>query len=119
MNSTAMTVLLVVTLSTFAWSAYRRTMLARATASEPEFKLASIADLMARLELLAVYWLGQKKMPKNEKYRLAGVAHIGIFAAFLVLGLNSVLLWFRGYDPSFDFWGLLARRSLIREFSLR
>jgi Fe-S oxidoreductase len=113
MNSTAMTVLLVVTLSTFAWSAYRRTMLARATSSEPEFSLANVGELMARLEQTAIYWLGQKRMPKNEKYRLAGIAHIAIFAAFLVLGVNSVLLWVRGYDPNFDAWGLLGRGTLL------
>jgi Fe-S oxidoreductase len=66
-----------------------------------------------RIEQALVIALGQQKMAKNEKYRMAGLAHIGIFAAFNVLLLNSIMLWFRGYDPHFDFWGLLAHGSLL------
>ena len=51
-------------------------------------------------------------MPTNERYRLEGVAHIVIFAAFNVLLLNSVLLWGRGYDVRFDLWGLFTENTL-------
>ncbi len=113
MNPIAMTVILVVTLSIFAWSAYRRFMLARVAAPDPEFSLKTFDDVKARLEQTAIYWLGQRRMPKNEKYRAAGLAHVGIFAAFLVLGLNSVLLWVRGFDADFDAWGWMARGTLL------
>ena len=113
MNPIAMTVILVVTLSLFAWSAYRRFQLIRAGKPEPEFNLARPGELAQRIEQLVLVSFGQKKMPANEKYRVAGVAHVAIFGAFLVLGLNSVILWVRGYDPSFDVWGLLGRGTLL------
>ena len=31
-----------------------------------------------------------------------------IFGGFMVLLLNSIMLWAQGYDPQFDAWGLLA-----------
>jgi Fe-S oxidoreductase len=113
MNPAAMTVILVVTLSFFAWSAYRRTALAMVAKPEPEFDLSRPGELAARVKQLVLISFGQKKMPANEKYMLAGFAHAFIFGAFLVLGPNSVILWVRGYDPSFDVFGLLARGSLL------
>jgi Fe-S oxidoreductase len=113
MNPIAMTVVLVVTLSIFAYSASRRFQLISKGAPEPDFNLARPGELVKRIEQALVIALGQKKMAKNEKYRMAGIAHIGIFAAFNVLLLNSIMLWFRGYDAHFDFWGLLAHGSLL------
>jgi Fe-S oxidoreductase len=112
MQPIAMTVILVVTLSIFAWSAYRRFQLVRAAKPEPEFSIEG-DQLKQRVEMFATYWLGQRRMPKNEKYRVAGVAHMFIFAAFLVLGLNTVVLWARGFDPAFDVFGLMARGTLL------
>jgi heterodisulfide reductase subunit C len=99
-----MTVLLVVLPGLFAWSAVRRFRLATVGPSEPRFSLAG-GELPARLRDTAIYAVFQKRMPY---YWAAGVAHILIFLGFQVLLLNSILLWGRGYDPSFDFWGLLA-----------
>jgi Fe-S oxidoreductase len=113
MNPIAMTVVLVVTLSIFAWSASRRFQLISKGAAEPDFDLTRPGELAKRVEQTLMIALGQQKMAKNEKYRLAGIAHIGIFAAFNVLLLNSVMLWFRGYDVTFDFWGLLGRGTLL------
>jgi Fe-S oxidoreductase len=113
MNPIAMTVILVVTLSAFAYSAYRRFMLLKAGAPEPEIDLSRPGELQQRIEQVVRIALGQKKMARNEKYRVAGIAHIGIFIAFNVLLLNSIMLWFRGYDADFDFWGLLGRGTLL------
>jgi Fe-S oxidoreductase len=104
MNPVAMTVLLLVLPGLFAWSAVRRYKLATVGASEPRFTVAGDA-LPARIRDTLTYALFQKKMPY---YWAAGVAHIMIFAGFQVLLLNSILLWGRGYDPTFDFWGLLS-----------
>lgn len=112
MSPVWMTVVLVVTLGAFTWSAVRRWRLLMVGAAEPRFDL-SPAAIKERLERTLVYALGQKKMPRNTRYRIAGVAHIAIFAAFAVLLLNSVMLWVRGYDPEFDFWGILNRHSVI------
>ncbi len=113
MQPIAMTVVLVVTLSIFAWSAYRRFQLIRAASPDPEFKLNTVDDLVQRVQQTLLYALGQQKMPKNERYRVAGIAHVFIFGAFMVLGLNSVLLWVRGFDAHFDVWGLMARGTLL------
>ncbi len=112
MNPVAMTVIFVVTLGAFAWSASRRWRLAMVAQPDPSISFDPIS-LEKRLQNLVVYAFGQKKMPSNERYRLAGLAHVGIFGAFLVLGINSVLLWVRGYDASFDFWGLLSEDHLL------
>ncbi|MEM9193001.1 MAG: (Fe-S)-binding protein, partial [Myxococcota bacterium] len=104
MNPVAMTLLLLTTLGWFSWAAHRRWRQLRVGAADPSFTLAD-GELFGRLKDTFVYAFGQKKMPY---YRLAGVAHIAIFLGFQVLLLNSIQLWVRGYDPTFDFWGILA-----------
>src|SRR5688572_16101732 len=99
MSPVAMTVMLIVLPGLFAWSAIRRWKLAAIGAPEPRFSIAGDA-LPQRIKDTLIYALGQKKMPY---YFTAGIAHILIFIAFQVLLLNSILLWGRGYDPSFDF----------------
>jgi Fe-S oxidoreductase len=113
MNPIAMAVILAVTLSIFAWSAFRRFQLIRTGASEPEFDLSRPGELAKRVENLLLISFGQKKMAANEKYRTAGLAHIFIFFGFLILGLNTTVLWFRGFDPVFDVWGLMGRGTLL------
>ncbi len=113
MNPIAMTVILVVTLSIFAYSAYHRFKLLASGAPEPEFDLKRPGEIGERIKQTVLIALGQKKMARNQKYRIAGIAHIGIFAAFNVLLLNSIMLWFRGYDANFDFWGLLGRGTVL------
>ncbi|MGF1467761.1 MAG: (Fe-S)-binding protein [Sandaracinaceae bacterium] len=124
MNPIAMTLVLVLTLGTFAWSASRRFRLMLVGSPTPGFRLADADQLWARTRQTLIYALGQRKMPKNSRYRLAGIAHMSIFGAFLILGLNSVLLWIRGFDETFDFWGLLSTStitgqvySLLKELS--
>ncbi len=112
MSPIAMTLVFVVTLGAFAWSAVRRWRLLRVGAPEPRFTYDG-ESLKKRVERVLVYAGLQKKMPKNDRYRIAGVAHIAIFVAFNVLLLNSVMLWIRGYDAEFDFWGILDRHAPI------
>jgi len=109
MNPVAMTALLVILNGVFAWSAIRRFKLAAAVGPEPRFGIEGDA-LLERIRGTLVYALMQKKMPY---YRWAGIAHIMIFVAFQVLLLNSVLLWIRGYDAHFDFWGVLNTENPI------
>jgi Fe-S oxidoreductase len=107
MSPIGMTLLLVSTLSFFAWTAQRRWRQLTVGKPEPRFSLQG-GELVARIKDLVTYALGQRRMPN---YRWAGIGHIFIFFGFLVLGVNTVLLWVRGFDPTFDFWGLLAAGS--------
>ncbi|MBC7173302.1 MAG: (Fe-S)-binding protein, partial [Polyangiaceae bacterium] len=105
-----MTILLVTTLSFFSWSAFRRFRQVKIGVPDPTFDLRDPEQLADRAKATLIYVLFQKKMPN---YTLAGFAHIGIFIAFQVLLLNSIMLWFRGFDPNFDFWGLLDTSHVI------
>jgi Fe-S oxidoreductase len=104
-----MTLLLVSTLGFFSWSAFRRLRQVKVGVPDPRFAWTGeqVAD---RTKTLLVYAFGQKKMPN---YTLAGFAHVGIFIAFQVLLLNSLMLWGRGFEPGFNFWGLLSTEHLF------
>jgi hypothetical protein len=119
MQPILMTLALVAAAGFFAWTANRRWAQLFSGASEPRFTLAdakslaaALPELIARLTDVAVYALGQRKMPQG-RYRLAGVAHMAIFGGFGVLGLNTILLWGRGYDEHFDLFGVFARGTLL------
>ncbi|MGD8452671.1 MAG: (Fe-S)-binding protein [Phycisphaerae bacterium] len=101
MNWIVMTLLIVGALALFGWSAWQRwrlMMVARAPASR-------IDHLGERIQAVLFYMFGQKRM---VRYAAAGWAHILVFFGFLVLLLNSIMLWARGYVSTFDFWGVLA-----------
>ncbi|MBT8454329.1 MAG: (Fe-S)-binding protein [Deltaproteobacteria bacterium] len=104
-----MTLLLVSTLGFFSWSAFRRLRQVKVGVPDPRFSWEP-AQIVDRAKTLLVYAFGQKRMPN---YTLAGFAHVGIFVAFQVLLLNSLMLWGRGFDPDFDFWGLLSTDHLF------
>ncbi|MEZ4287186.1 MAG: (Fe-S)-binding protein [Polyangiales bacterium] len=109
MSPIGMTVLLVSTLGFFAYSAYRRTR--QLLVGNPDARFAWTPDqIVERTKALLVYVFAQKKMPY---YTLAGIAHIGIFVAFQVLLLNSLMLWGRGFNPDFTFWGLLSEEHIV------
>ena len=99
-----MTLLLVSMLGLFAWSAFRRLRQVRVGIPDPRFAW-TVEQIVNRTKTVLVYAFGQRRMPS---YPLAGLAHVGIFVAFLVLLLNSVMLWVRGFDAGFDFWGVLS-----------
>ncbi len=103
-----MSVLLATAWSVFTWSALRRLRLLRGARGEADVPLGD-GRLGQRLARFMRVWLGQERMPRNPRYRVAGVAHVFIFVAFLVLALNTVLLWGRGFAAEFDFFGALAR----------
>jgi len=104
-----MTLLLVGSLALFSWSAYRRLRQVKVGVPDPRFEW-NAEQVKDRVKTTLIYAFGQKKMPN---YTLAGFAHIGIFIAFQVLLLNSLMLWGRGFNPSFDFWGLLDDGHIV------
>ena len=96
MNPLAMALVLIVLLGVFAVSARKR------------FALLSVGDatwesrtdqVPRRLGLVWNFALLQKKM---RYYLTAGVAHQLIFLGFVVLLLRTLILWGRGFDPSFN-----------------
>ena len=98
MSPVGMTLLLVVTLGAFAWSARRRWLLLRVGVADLQFD--RLGERVGRTLRFAI---GQARMPR---YKAAGVAHVLIFAGFLVLLLRSLILFGRGYsdDPAFGYW---------------
>ena len=98
MNPAVMALMLLAGFGVFGWSAARRWKLLRVGAPAARFD-----QLGERLRLTLRYAIGQARMPR---YRGAGVAHILIFAGFLVLLLRSLILWARGFvdRPSFGYW---------------
>lgn len=101
-------------LGLFAWSAQRRLRMLIAAAPEPRIETDAHGPdhLGERFKQLLIYALGQRKMPKG-KYSVAGTAHMFIFFGFVVLLLRTLLLWGRGFDRSFDMFGLLAQGSIV------
>ena len=104
-----MTLLLASTLGFFSWSAFRRFRQVTVGVPDPRFSW-SVDQILDRTKTVLVYAVGQRKMPN---YSAAGFAHILIFVAFMALLLNSVMLWGRGYDSNFDFWGLLSEGNAV------
>lgn len=109
MNPIGMGVLLTSMLALFSWSAFRRWRQLGIGTVEPRFTLAD-GEWWERLKDTGVYAIGQRRMPN---YTAAGLAHIAIFGGFMVLLLRSLLLWGRGFDADFDFWGVLAAGSFL------
>src|SRR5271156_6710775 len=98
MNPTWMLTLLVAFSDTFAWSANRRWQLLKVGRYEDRS-----GALIERLKGVYEYALVQKKM---SYYPLAGLAHKFIFVGFVALLLRSLMLWGRGFDPTFSLWVL-------------
>ena len=96
MNPVAMALIIVTLNAVFAVSAWRRFNLARVGSATWESRLTEIPK---RLGLVWTYAFYQKKM---RYYLTAGLAHQFIFLGFVVLLLNTIMLWGRGFCPSFN-----------------
>ena len=106
-----MLALIVVAHAVFGWSAMRRWKLLRAGA--PENRFDRIGE---RLRIVWRYAFAQEKM---DYYQPAGIAHKLIFTGFMVLLANTIILWGRGFVPSFNLfiftpWSVVGR---IYEFA--
>ena len=112
MSPIVMTVVLVSLLGFFSWSARRRFLLLQVGASTFESRFA---DVPTRLKNVWVYAFFQKKM---RYYFWAGLAHNLIFAGFLALLLRTLILWGRGFDPSFNLWVLGTDNLLGATYAL-
>jgi Fe-S oxidoreductase len=94
MGSIFMAVAIVSAFGFFSWSAFRKFKLLKLGASEDRFD--RIGERIKQMLVIAFF---QTKMPK---YKVMGPIHMLIFWGFLVLLINTVILWGRGFDPTFD-----------------
>jgi Fe-S oxidoreductase len=92
-----MALLLLVAFGVFGWSAWRRWRLMR-VARAPDCRGDRIGE---RVQAVAKYMFGQWRM---LRYPWAGLAHVLVFFGFMVLLLNSLILWGRGFVADFDGW---------------
>ena len=97
MNPTAMLLLIVAAHVIFLWSMLRRWQLLRVGSFTNRFD-----RVPERISATLRYAFAQEKM---AYYQPAGIAHKLIFVGFLVLLFRTLVLWGRGFDPS---WNLLV-----------
>ena len=98
MSPYAMLALLVVAWSAFGWSAMRRWSLLRA--GQPASRFDRIG------ERLLGTWRWAFKQERMDYYQPSGIAHKLIFLGFAVLLLRTLVLWGRGFSPSFNMFVL-------------
>jgi Fe-S oxidoreductase len=96
-SATAMTLILVIALGIFAWSAYKRSRLLFAA---PGIALNNVSERFRGTMQLA---FGQKKL---TRFTVAGLAHKAIFFGFIVLMLRTLILISRAYtdQDGFGLW---------------
>ena len=94
MNPTVMLLLIVAAHAIFLWSIMRRWQLLRIGSFIDRFD-----RIPERISAVLRYAFAQEKM---AYYQPAGIAHKLIFVGFLVLLFRTLILWGRGFDPSFN-----------------
>jgi Fe-S oxidoreductase len=100
MNPLLMAALLLGLWGLFAFSAVRRWNLLRTGAPTWEPRTDRLPE---RIRAVITFALMQKKMPN---YALAAFGHYLIFVGFAVLLLRTLVLWGRGFDPTFNLFFL-------------
>jgi Fe-S oxidoreductase len=94
MNPSVMLLLIVAAHAIFLWSIMRRWQLLRIGSFIDRFD-----KIPERISAVLRYAFAQEKM---AYYQPAGIAHKLIFVGFLVLLFRTLVLWGRGFDPSFN-----------------
>ncbi len=98
MNPVAMAVIILSLVGAFLWSANNRWGLLTVGDRTNESRTDRIGE---RLRAVWTFAFFQKKM---RYYLAAGLAHNLIFFGFSVLLLRTLILWGRGFDPTFNLW---------------
>ncbi len=106
MNPVAMAVIILSLTGAFLWSASQRWGLLKVGGPTHESRFGSIGERLGRVWTFAFF---QKKM---RYYLTAGIAHQLIFVGFVVLLLRTLVLWGRGFDPTFNLWILGPKDTL-------
>ncbi len=100
MGPLAMAVIIIGLVGAFAVTARKRWLLMRVGDATFEPRFDQIGERLGRVWTFAFF---QKKM---RYYLAAGIAHQLIFTGFVVLLLRTLMLWGRGFDPSFNLFVL-------------
>jgi Fe-S oxidoreductase len=100
MNPVAMGLVFVSLVGLFLYSASNRWALLRVGGNTQESRFDQLGARAAAVWTFAFF---QKKM---RYYLLAGLAHQLIFLGFVVLSLRTLVLWGRGFSPSFNLFVL-------------
>lgn len=106
MNPWLMGAILIGLVGLFAWSARRRWALLGLGAPTWESRVDRVGERLAAVWRFGLY---QKKM---RYYFWAGIGHQLIFLGFVVLLLRTLVLWGRGFDPSFNLFVLSPESGL-------
>lgn len=109
MGPLAMAAILAAGWGFFAYVAWGRWKLMTAGAPADRFDQPG-----KRLQATLKYAIAQVRM---RRYWASGVAHMLVFAGFMVLLLRTLVLWGRGFDESFNLWILGTDTSLGRLYS--
>jgi Fe-S oxidoreductase len=111
MNPSVMLLLIVAAHAIFLWSIMRRWQLLRIGSFIDRFD-----KIPERISAVLRYAFAQEKM---AYYQPAGIAHKLIFVGFLVLLFRTLVLWGRGFDPSFNLFILGPTQPLgkVYEFA--
>ncbi|MBN2719397.1 MAG: (Fe-S)-binding protein [Deltaproteobacteria bacterium] len=104
MSAIAMASCIVIAFAAFGYSANKRFKLLMVGAKASRFD--NVGTRIGNLFKIAIF---QKKMPK---YPVMGPIHMAIFWGFLVLLINTMVLWGRGFDPEFDLF-ILGRDGIL------
>lgn len=96
MGPIAMAVAILVAFAIFGWSAWRRWGLIAVGA--PVDRFDRLGERLTKMVAVAFF---QQKLPK---YKVMGPIHMVIFWGFLILLVNTLILWGRGFDEQFDLW---------------
>lgn len=94
MGALVMALLLVAGWGAFAYSASRRWNLL--TAGAPAQRFDQPAERLRRTWKYAILQV------RMRRYPLSGLAHMLIFTGFVILLPRTLVLWGRGFDPTFD-----------------
>jgi len=108
MNPPAMLLLIVLAHALFFWSAIRRFQLLRTGKWVNRFD-----RIPERIGAVMRYAFAQEKM---SYYQPAGWAHKLIFVGFLVLLLRTILLWGRGFDPTWNIFILGPNQTVGKAY---
>ena len=103
MNPTAMLILLVGAHAAFFWSAHRRWQLLQVGVPKVGIGETRLDRLLDRV---AGTWRYAFKQEKMDYYQPSGLAHKLIFVGFLTLLFRTLVLWGRGFYPSWNLFVL-------------